>query len=82
MARYEEQWSDVPVEQYNSFPLQVQSEIRAKLELILDDPHGNGSYDKDTDQWTAVFGSRGTGLIVYVVSDVFVRVTFLRFVLL
>ena len=76
---YELVWSEVPLQQYNSLPASVRLQIDEAIQRILEDPEGQGSYDKSSDMWSATFAS---GLILYVVSRAHIRVVILRIVAL
>ena len=68
-------WSEIPLQQYNSLPPGVQKRVSDAIERILDDPTGQGRYDKTTDRWTATFDDV---MILYVVSHAHVSVVILR----
>lgn len=79
MALYSPVWMEIARIQYAELPSDLKQSFDAVFAAILDDPKGGGSYDKATDQWTAVFGE-GRGLLTYAVNDDFVKVLVLRIV--
>lgn len=76
---YELVWSEVPKQDYDSLPLDIRQQIDATIARILEDPEGQGSYNKSSDMWSATFAS---GLIFYVISHERIRVVILRIVAL
>lgn len=80
MSRYGLVWLEIALEQYASFPAEVQEHVDARVEQILEHPRQPGAgYDERTDQWTTTYGG-GIGLIVYAVVHERQRVIILRLV--
>jgi hypothetical protein len=79
MARYALVWSDVPRDQYDSLPPEVQAQVDATLDRLQDDPEKYGTFDKAADQWSATFGD-GSGFVLYVISRAEVKVVLLRII--
>ncbi len=79
MALYAPVWMEIARVQYAELPNDLKQSFDAVFAAILDDPKGGGSYDKATDQWTALFGD-GRGLLTYAVNDDFVKVIVPRIV--
>lgn len=77
MTLYAPVWSDVPRAQYDALPGTARAAFDEKFEMVLNDPHGVGDYDKLADQWSTDFAN-GTGLLVYIISDMTIRVVVLR----
>jgi mRNA-degrading endonuclease RelE of RelBE toxin-antitoxin system len=80
MARYGLVWLEIALEQYASIPVEVQEQIDARVDQLLENPRQSGAgYDKRTDQWTTTYGG-GIGLVVYAVVRERNRVIILRLV--
>lgn len=79
MAQYSLVWCDVPREQYQSMPSDIQTQIDETLERLSSDPAAHGVYDQGSDHWSATFGD-GTGFILYVLSRERQKVVLLRVV--
>ena len=78
MPRHSAVWLQIARSQYDSYPLDVQHQIDIKLEKLVEQPAGYGSYDQGTDQWITTFGG-GSGLIVYAIVKAQQKIIILRF---
>lgn len=78
--RFSARWLEIAQEQYDALPVEVQREVDARVEQLLEQPVGPPeAYDARTDQWTTIYGG-GIGLILYAVVEEHQRVLILRLV--
>lgn len=80
MPRFSARWLEIALEQYNALPHEVQRQVDARIEQLLEQPEGpRDAYDPHSDQWTTIYGD-GVGLILYAVVREHQRVLILRLV--
>jgi hypothetical protein len=79
MPRYELVWAEYAREQYESLRQAPRRAVAALTSEIRADPTGRGSYDQETDRYSADFVGEGVaGLVLYLVGERRPRVVILR----
>lgn len=76
MSRYAVRWVDHARDQRDDLPADARRALDATLRLLSVDPRGHGTYDKNTEQWTAPFG--GFGILLYSIEERWIIITVLR----
>lgn len=77
MARYRVRYADYAAEQLSRLPRSLRTEFDARVDDLARDPYTVGDYDESTTSYTTTFGG-GTGIVLFVVSDVIDMVTIIR----
>lgn len=77
MARYRVRYVSYAAEQLGRLPRSVRAEFDGRLEDLARDPYAVSDYDKSTNSYTTTFGG-GTGIVLFVASDVIDMVTIIR----
>ncbi|WP_250285311.1 hypothetical protein [Frankia sp. CiP1_Cm_nod2] len=75
MARYTIRWVTYAEQQRDTLPPEGRHELDALLNRLVDDPYRQGTYNKRTELWRAVFGY---GLLTYSIEDRLLTITALR----